>query len=877
MDSMLLQTKFGVPVVREKRVSRRQLVERLNADLWRGEGFARKLTIVCAPAGFGKTTLVAEWVGGLNQQTVWLALDETDNDPARFMAYLLATLQQINPGLGLKTQAMLQSPQPLPLETLFTPLINDLASLPPGFMLVLEDYHVIHNPLIQRQVSFLFEHQPDRMHLVIITREDPLLPIARLRSQGQVCEIRQDDLRFTESETANFLQQIMNFDLSQKDMRALHRRTEGWVAGLQLAALSMQGQPDLSKFIDTFTGSNRFILDYLFEEIYSRQTPETKEFLVKTAVLQRLTPGLCDAVLQRNDSSDRLQGLERANLFILPLDQERTWYRYHGLFKDLLYHQLQILAENETLLHRRAAGWYESHGYLADAVQHLLAAEDWEEAGALVHRQVSAMLKHGEITSLIAWFRQFPDEFIRNHARHCIDYSWPLIFSGEYEAAEAYLAHAEASIPPGSPLLGEILTARAYLSRSQGNVQQTIEYSQIALQMLPDTIPEVRAILAVNLGMAYWHSGQMAQAETGLNQALREAKNSDNVYAWLAARIFLGRVSAVRGELHQAAKACHEVLQQENRAPVMALAYLDLGTLHFEWNELTKAREYLTQAIALSEASGNIEFRAAGYLLLARLSIAMGNWEAAHDWLQKSWELAQSRDAPPALKTRIAAGHVLAALAQGELDSAAQWAKQIEIDLDAHPFFRFLGLTQERLLIAQGRKAEAVQKLAKKYEIAERASWIYGAITVRVYQALAAETQLAAVEFLGQALQLSHPGGFIRTYVEVGTVLIPWLVEAARGGVYPETIGQILAAYETAHLKPGSQTPSGVALPEPLSAREIEVLRLLAAGLSNQAIAGQLIVSLGTVKTHLHNLYGKLDVSSRSQAIARARDLKLLT
>jgi LuxR family transcriptional regulator, maltose regulon positive regulatory protein len=874
MDSNLLQTKFGVPVVREKRVSRRQLVEQLNADLWREDGFARKLTIVCAPAGFGKTTLVAEWVGHLNQQAVWLALDETDNDPARFMAYLLATLQQINPSLGLRTQAMLQSPQPLPLETLFTPLINDLASLPPSFVLVLEDYHAIHNPVIQRQVSFLFEHQPDRMHLVIITREDPLLPIARLRSQGQVCEIRQDILRFTESETASFLQHVMNFDLSQNDIRALHRRTEGWVAGLQLAALSMQGQPDLSDFIDTFTGSNRYILDYLFEEIYSKQAPETKEFLVKTAVLQRLSPGLCDAVLERSDCRDRLQALERANLFIIALDQDRTWYRYHGLFRDLLSHQLQIQTEtDETDLHRRAARWYESHGYLPEAVQHLLTAEDWEEAGALIHRQVSAMLKHGEISSLIVWFRQFPDEFIRNHARLCINYSWPLIFSGEYEAAEAYLAQAEASILQGSPLLGEILTARAYLARSQGNVQQTIEYSQIALQMLPETLPEVRAILAVNLGMAYWHSGQMAQAETGLNQALREAQISDNVYAWLAAKIFLGRVSAVRGELRQAAKTYTEVLQQEKQAPVMALAYLDLGTLYYEWNELPDAREYLTKGIVLSEASGNIEFRAAGYLLMARLSSAMGNWEAAHDWLQKSWELAQSRDVPQALKARITAGHVLAALTQGELDNAAEWARQIEIDLDPHPFFRFLGLTQERLLIAQSRKAEAAQKLAQKYEIAERANWIYGAITVRVYQALAAETRLAAVEFLSQALQLSHPGGFIRTYVDAGTVLIPWLVEAARGGVYPETIRQILAAYETADLKPGSHTLSGAALPEPLSAREIEVLRLLAAGLSNQEIAEQLTVSLGTVKTHLHNLYGKLGVSSRSQAIVCARGL----
>ena len=884
-----MQTKFGVPVIREVRVARKQLVERLNAGLWQAGGFGRKLTLISAPAGFGKTTLAAEWIGGLKQRAAWLALDEADNDPARFVVYLIGALQQIDAKIGVRTLAMLRaggSPTPNAslkgresyLETSFTPLINDLAGLEESFVLALEDFHALHSPAIQRLVGFIVERQPRQMHLLIVSREDPLLPLARLRSQGQLCELRQEDLRFTEDETAFFLRQIMRFELSAVDLRALQRRTEGWAAGLQMAALSMQGQRDLPGFIRSFSGSNRYILDYLFEEVYAQQDVETQVFLVKTSLLGRLNAGLCDALLERNDSRRRLQALEHANLFISRIDPEGEWYCFHRLFQDLLSHQLQLQADtDEALLHRRAAGWLESHGQLPEAVGHAMAGGDWEAAADLVSRQTPGMLRRGEIVTLLAWFRAFPDEFLHSRARLCIDYSWPLIFAGEYAAAEALLTRAEGLIPPGSPLLGEILAAQAHLARSTGDLRRAIEASRRALELLPEDHPDIRAVIGVNLGLAYWNSGQISEAEKTLPQALREAESSGNWFAWLSAKVFLGRVYAVKAELKRAYQIYQEALGTGIQAPTLAVVFLDLGALHYEWNELEAARKDLNQGMAIARATGNIDFEAAGYLLLARLSVGLGEWGAAQDWLRQADELAHSRDAQPALKRRIAAYHALAALAQGELERAVELVSalktdsesDVELDLDPHPFFRYMGLTQEVVLIARGRRAEAAELLAGKYARAMRAGWIYGAITARVYQALAAETPGQAAAFLGEALQRSQAGGFVRTYVDAGRALIPVLVEAARGGIYPETVGRILEAFEASVIP-------GAALTELLSDRELEVLRLAAAGLANKEIAGKLSISLATVKTHLQHIYGKLGASNRSQAIIRARELKIL-
>lgn len=879
MDHWLLQTKLSTPALRSKRVIRQRLIDILNDGLWQGEFFGRKLTLISAPAGFGKTTLAVEWLNGVEKQIAWLSLDEGDNDPARFIIATLVCLQQLDPNCGMQTKAMLQAQQTLPPETLLTPLINDLTNLPGNLILVLEDFHEVPNPLIQRMASFLLEHQPRRMHLVVITREDPLMPIGRLRAQGQVREVRQDDLRFSEEETADFFDHYYHFNLSRQDVQALQRRTEGWAAGLQLAALSMQKQANLHKFIRTFTGSNRFILDYLFEEVYSQQGPEIQDFMVKTSILERLNPELCDAVLERNDSQTFLHNLEHANLFIIPLGSGKRykgpgeWYRYHQLFRDLLRHQLQIQpGSDETTLHQRAAEWYERQRLLPEALQHALAARDWVRSAELIHRQVAEMLKAGEIVTLLDWFRKFPDDFIRSQIQLCIDFSWPLILGGEYEAAESYLTQAEAYAPPDSPILGEIYSVQAFLARSRGDMRRTIELSEKALALSPKSDLNARAVLSVNLGLAYWHAGLMSQAELNLRQAAQDAEVSENMYALLTAKIFLGRVSAVRGQLHQAANIYRELVQQGKQTPILALALLDLGTLEYEWNELEICREHLTQGTAMCEAIGNMDFQSAGCLMLARLEIAEGNLKASQEWLEKLWKLAHSKDTAPTLIARAAAAQTLAAVMRRDLESAKAWEQQIDPDLDAHPFYRFLGLTKEYLLIAEGRNEEAARRLAPKYETAEQAGWNYGAITARVYQALATQNPPEAVALICQALELSYPGGFVRTYTDVGTALVPLLREAAGQGVHPEYVGRILRAIEGAE----RQAQAAADLVEPLSERELEVLRLAAAGLSNQEIAEQLTISLGTVKTHLHNIYGKLEVGSRSKAIARAKELNVL-
>ena len=878
MDHPLLKTKLNMPVTRGKLVVRQRLIDQLNDDLLRADGFARKLTLVSAPAGFGKTTLVAIWLAGVQPRAAWLALDEGDNDPARFMAGLFAALGQVHTNIGSATQAMLQSPQPPPAETLITALINDLAIVPSPFILVLDDYHLIQNPLVHRMVGFLLEHQPSQMHQVILTREDPLLPISRLRSRGQAGEVRQENLSFNLGETAEFFHQIMGVNLVQADIEALWRRSEGWVVGLHLAALSMQGYSDQHDFVESFTGSNRYVLDYLFEEVFSRQPSDIQDFLIRTSILDQLSGGLCDAVVGRIDSQNLLEALERSNLFIVPLDQSREWYRYHHLFGDLLHHRLHLQGDTlEARLHQRASEWFEEHGFQTEAAQHALTARDWERAAALIQNLSGTMLKHGEVVTLLTWFKRFPEAFIRADPRLCLDYSWPLILSGQSEKAESLLAQAEHLVADDRPLLGAIATAQAYLARSRGDVPRTIELSQWALSLLPETDLASRAILAVNLGIAYWHTGQMGEATHALIEAQHAAQDSGNFYAQLTGAVFLSRVMAVRGELHQAAITSQQAIQQGGKAPVLALAQLDLGTLHYEWNDLQASREHFLQGIAISEYSKNVEFQVAGYMLLARLEGALGNRKAALEALHKAQKLVQAGNVPAPTRARYLACQVEIALTQGDLEGAQSWAEQMSLDVDAHPFYRFLGLTGERLLIAQTRKAEAAHRLAAKFEVADRAGWTYGAIAVRVLQSLAAGNKETGVEFLAEALKRAQPEGFIRTFADVGESLVPLLQEAARQGIQPEYIGQILAVM-------GKRPPRQVKLPapggwlvvEPLSERELEVLRLVAAGLSNREIAATLYLSPGTVKTHVHHIYGKLGVGNRTQAVTRAKELELV-
>ena len=883
MTTSLLTTKLYIPPVRPELVPRPRLIERLN------EGMTRKLILVSAPAGFGKTTLVTEWLSSAEHPFTWLSLDENDNDPARFTVYLLAALQKIDPSIGQAAQAMLQAPQPPPPESLLTTLINDIAVTPHPFVLVLDDYHLIHALTIHQQLAFLLEHQPPQMHLVVATREDPPLPLALWRGRDQVTELREAHLRFTSDEAAIFLNQVMGLELTADEVAALAARTEGWIAGLQMAALSMQGHQDIPGFIRAFTGSHRHILDYLMEEVFQRQPADVQDFLLKTSILDRLTAPLCNATVGQDgilpyDAQAMLDRLDQANLFVVRLDEARQWYRYHRLFADLLRHRLDVVygPKHVVLLHARASQWFEATGFPAEAIQHALAAADWARAATLIYDISGSLLQRGEVTTLLGWLQALPDEIVRARPQLCLECSWPLILTGRLDVAESYLGQAEQAAQDDAAFLGGIVAAQVFIARMRGDDRRTIGLSQRALSLLPPDDLAGRSVVAVNLGIAQWNSGHLTEAEQALTAADHAAQQSGNVYARLMALGFLGLIQAAWGKPHRAAELFRQAIEVGEQLPPVALVHNELGALLYEWDDLAAA-DHLQQGIELGQRSGNLEIQIGGYRTLARLKQAQGDASAALDALQQAHQLAREGHVSPLMCARNAACHVQIALAQDDLNTAVHLAEQVTEDADASPFYPLLGLTSARLLLAQNEKAAAAERLQACYEIAIRAGWQYGVVEVRALQALAAPMP-AALAFLTDALTLAQPEGYVRTFVDKGEPMATLLREAMAQGIAPDYVAKLLAAFkakagERGH--PGkaptsSAPPSAQPLVEPLSDRELDVLRLLADGQTNDEIAHALCVSVNTVKTHLKNIYGKLGVSSRRQAAAQAKQLGLV-
>jgi LuxR family transcriptional regulator, maltose regulon positive regulatory protein len=861
----ILVTKFQIPQARSRLVTRTRLLERLDT------GLENKLILVAAPAGYGKTTLVSGWLHHITLPVTWLSLDEGDNDPKRFLFYLIGALKQIHPEMGHVAGALLHSPQSPPDEIILTALVNEISAAHQPFVFVLDDYHFIHTPAIHKQLTFLLDHQPAHMLLVLATREDPLLPLPRLRARNQVLEIRQEDLRFTTDEVTDFLRQVMELNISVDEITALEHRTEGWVAGLQLAALSMQGRTNLQPFIQSFTGSSRYILDYLIDEVFERQTPEVKDFLLKTSILEQLSEPLCDAVVGQNGSQKILEMLEQANLFIVPLDQSRGWYRYHHLFVELLRHHSRTTDIPQVALHQRASHWYESQGLFRDAVEHSLAAQDWGNAGRLIGAANESMLKQGETVTLLNWLGKIPREISYANPSLCMVYAWAALMASQFDMAAPLLERAEGMAELGSHFLGQVAAAQAFLARAKRDNDRAIEKSEQALALLPDVDITTRGTIAMNLGLAYWHIGQLAKAESVLLQACDLCSKVGNQYSLLTARLFLARVFASRGKLHQALEIDEGLIRSGGQIPILCLAHYDLATIHQEWNNLQKAREHFEQGFALSQRSGNVEFQQAGYLVRAILMHALGDDVEAISAHAEADVMAH--DFPAAIRSRVAAFGVQMALARKDPQMLAHWEPQIDADTDAHLFYRFMGLTHPRLLIAHGKKNEAAEMLKALYEKAFQSGWGYGLIVVRILQSLAARNMDEAMQFLSDALRMGQPENFIRSFVDAGNGIVPVLLEATRCGIEPEYTGRILSALGAgSHGKTRTQT----GLVEPLSEREIEVLRLVTVGLSNREIAAKLVISSGTAKTHIHNLCGKLGVRNRTEAAMRAKELNLV-
>ncbi len=868
MLAPILVTKLYTPPLRSQSVPRQRLIDKLNA------GSGRKLTVISAPAGFGKTTLVSAWLAGRDQPSAWLSLDEGDNDPTRFLGYLVAALQTVDETLGQATARALQTPQPPPISALMPLLLNDLAFHPQPFVLVLDDYHTLDAKPIDEALTLLVEHLPPQLHLVIITREDPPLPLARLRARGQLSELRAADLRFTPEEASEFLNHFMGLALSPENIDALEKRTEGWIAGLQLAALSMQGQADVERFIQTFSGTHHFVLDYLLEEVLHRQPEHIQTFLLHTSILNRLCGPLCEAVFAASDTPAQatLETLERANLFIVPLDNERRWYRYHHLFGELLRQRLgQTLAETAIAeLHIRASAWYEQSGLLVEAFQHATAAGDVERAERLIDHP-GMMLHFRSVASVILdWLASLPVSVFQSRPWLLVRWCTLGLVAGQTSGLEERLQIAEqalqnfSSLPNQRDLLGQIACARATLALTRYDPETMIIQAQRALEYLPPDNLTFVFTAHWALSRAYLFQGRRAIAAQSCQESLAICERFGGVFSTTLALATLGEIQFVDNQLPQAAETCLRLLPMlgEHPLPTAGDVCMLLAQIYYEWNDLANAKVYGQKSLELTHLYDKVIDRfILSEVFLARLEFAQGEAENASARLNR---IAQSARQPHFLHRLpdVAEAQVMILLKQGQAAKAEKLAWQFDL-----PF------SQVRVHLAQGNPSAALARLEPLRQQAESSNWPDERLKIMVLQSLAFQAGGAnqqASQVLSEALALAEPGGFIRLFVDEGENMRS-LLTRIRATLKP---GQPLSRYLDQLLS--AFGPGVSRSPELLTPRELEILRLIAAGHSNQEIGQRLFLALDTVKGHNRRIFDKLQVQRRTEAIARARELGLV-
>jgi LuxR family maltose regulon positive regulatory protein len=891
-SSSLLQTKLKIPPVRPDLVPRPRLIEYLKA------GLHCKLTLVSAPAGFGKTTLLSEWATNCERPVAWLSLDRSDNDPARFWAYFVAALQCARANIGEVALMMLQSPQPPAAEALLTGLINEIAASPESFALVLDDYHLIKSQSIHNALAFLLEHMPSQMHLVIATRADPPLHIARLRGRGQLAELRLTDLRFTIDEATEFLNQAMNLSLSIDDVAALASRTEGWIAGLQMAAVSMQGREDTASFIHAFTGSNRFILDYLVEEVLQRQSGTVQTFLLQTAILERLTGSLCDAITGQTDGQATLEMLERANMFTVPLDNERCWYRYHRLFADLLRRRLrQAQPDRVPVLHRQASEWYEQNGLLGAAINHALSAEGWERAAHLIEQAAEAALMRSEVATLLRWVDALPDELVRARPTLCLFHAWALLLGGRpLEMVESRLQ----SVDGNADLIAKASPLRAFVAVFQGRLSRAAELSREALDQLADDDVFLRGIATWMLAFFDMVDGDIVGSTQALDRIATASQEAGNVMIAVMTTCSLAELHLIRGQLDKARDIYQQALElatdeQEQRLPIAGMALMGLGEIWRERNDLEAAERHLSEGIEQIKRWGEIGAMD-GYISLAYVRQARGDVDGARDAIQKAQRVAAKFDATEMDDDLVAAHQAYLGIMQGDVEQPLHWLEGREWTADAalaeleeryssgvrpDPSRRrrtaeYVALA--RLLIALDRHDEALTILELLAKVAEKHGLNGRVIKFQILKAIAHQAQgdlAQALTALERALSLAELEGYVRVFVDEGKPMAALLRQAAARGIVVEYVGKLLAAFDEG-AREASPYPDTQPLIEPLSKRELEVLRLLTTHLSSTEIAEELYISVHTARYHIKSIYSKLGVHRRADAVDRARELRLL-
>ena len=900
----LLSTKLYIPPSQPNLISRPRLIQQLNEGLSRTSG----ITLVSAPAGFGKTTLISRWLEQAHFSAAWLSLDEDDNDLVRFWTYFAATLQTIHPETATQALELLHSGS-LPNSRVFlTSLINDLAIISEKMILVLDDYHLIQTEAIDEALAFFIEHMPPSMHLVICSRADPNLPIARLRARGQLNELRGSDLAFTQTETAQFLEQVTNLSVTELDVTSLNNHMEGWIAGLQMAALALNRRDavGVAQFIEEFTGSHRYIMDYLVDEVLQQQPAEVQTFLLYTSVLDQFCVPLCEAIFQESETpnTDRafvpspvifdaqkvqeiLTHLEHANLFITPLDGQRHWYRYHHLFADLLRHRLgQTSPDQSALIHLRASEWYERAGRIGPAVRHALAAQVFGRAARLVEQIAPTMIQYSELSRMLTWLDTLPDDEVLSRPLLALYFGWSLLLSGKIKQTAVYLeeirARLDADQDKQTPeVQGHVAAMQAYLVRETGDLPSTISLSQQALAHLPKQDTLLRAMVALNLAIAYYLEGALKPASKLLTEIIDTGGTSQLMANTLSAVYLKAQLLRAQGSLQEAIQLCQEslklVMQHAWQSfPAVGFVYATYGELLRERNELTTAAEYLEKATGLGWEGGHPHISIIGHIWQAWLRQTQGDSAEGGASIRVAFQLVQDHQVSSFWPLPSAACYQARLwIAQGNLSAANRWAETAslnEADIPISFFYEARNLTFARLLIAQDNLNSAEALLGRLHQAAKSAGRTGSLIEILILQSITASGRNRASESLAaleQALRLAEPEGFVRIFIDEGKPLIELLRRAVVQRIHVPYALHLLHAF-------GEVAAAPQPLIVPLSERELEILRRIAAGYSNKEIAQDLVIATSTVKKHVNNIYGKLGVGSRTRAVAKARELGLL-
>ncbi len=886
MPIELLNTKLYIPPVRPDLVPRSRLFNQIV------QAATNRLILVSAPAGYGKTTLISSWLLENSIAPAWLSLDEGDNDPIRFIQYLIKTLQQIIPTLQAELPGMLQG---TPSDSTMNLILNVIAQHPNPFVLALDDFHVIQAHSVLDMVTILIERMPPQMRVILISRTDPPLPLARWRARHQMVEIRASQLRLTKDEIDCFFKTAMQLKLSDDDLDALEARTEGWIAGLQLAALSMQGHPDVHAFVAAFTGSQHYIMDYLVEEVLKRQHEPTRTFLLETSILGRLCGSLCEAVIGNKtelaDGQAMLQELGKRNLFLIPLDSERRWYRYHHLFADMLNRHLEREMPSQIHeLHRRASEWLEQNGFILEAIHHTLMAQDTERAIRLVEQNGCLLLMAGEIVTLNQWLEAVTP-FAPTHPWFTILKGWVLLLSGQQDQVAPILQRAERLLAPleVTPIVqimqGALTTAQAHSASMQSD-PVAAEYARRALAYLPtgDVLSDsLRSLASLILGDVSRMNGEMEEAKQAYNEAVRIGLAANNPLLLILGNSNLADIYFEQGQLHLAARKMSDALQMTTRSDGSKPLIIDrvlagLSQVAFEWNDLEGAERYARQCVKLCQASGNLEWQIVSQVMLARLEHVRGNAEKTIVAMRLAEQLASEYHASPQRLTWVQCALARLWLAQENFEQVALFLKQKGATSDGNITYpqEPVYLVLLRMLLAQKEFDSALALSERLLKFAEARNCIGRVIEILVLRTIALQgnQDLAqALNVLEKALALAQPERYMRVFLDEGETMVHLLHHARAHHMGTEFVNELLA--EMPH-QSDVAVASSQSLIEPLSERELEVLGLIAGGDSNEEIAIKLIISIKTAKRHISNIYAKIGAKSRTQAVALARELKLV-